>query len=77
MENKSFEELLKELESVVNSLENKDISLDDAVKNYEKGLELSKKCYEMFSSVEEKIVKRVDNGEISPFKLEEYGDIYV
>ena len=71
MENKSFEELLKELESVVNSLENKEISLDDAVKNYEKGLELSKKCYEMFSSVEEKIVKRVDDGEISPFKLEE------
>ena len=71
MENKSFEELLKELETVVSSLENKDISLDDAVKNYEKGLELSKKCYELFSNVEERIVKQVNNGEITDFKVEQ------
>ena len=43
MENKelSFEECLKELEEVVAKLESKDISLDDAVKYYQKGLELS------------------------------------
>ena len=47
MENKelSFEECLKELEAIVAKLESKDISLDDAVKYYQKGLELSKRCY--------------------------------
>ena len=38
----SFEECLKELEEIVSKLESKDISLDDAVKYYQKGLELSK-----------------------------------
>ena len=46
METKTFEENLKRLEEVVRSLENKDISLEEAVKNYTIGLELSKKCYD-------------------------------
>ncbi|MDL2292729.1 exodeoxyribonuclease VII small subunit [Acholeplasma sp. OttesenSCG-928-E16] len=57
MEKKSFEELLKELEVTVKELENKDISLDDAVKKYQKGLELSKECYKMLSEAEAVIVK--------------------
>ena len=44
----SFEECLKELEAIVRKLENKDIALDEAVANYQKGLELSKRCYEIF-----------------------------
>lgn len=49
MENKdlSFEEYLSELEKILRELENKDISLDDAVKGYTKAIELSKKCSEI------------------------------
>ena len=49
----SFEECLKELEAIVRKLENKDIALDEAVKNYQKGLELSKRCYEIFNQTQE------------------------
>jgi len=61
MEKKTFEELLKELESVVKDLENKEIELDVAVKKYQRGLELSKQCYEMLEAAEKLIVK--DMGE--------------
>lgn len=68
----SFEECLKQLEEVVSKLENKDISLDDAVKNYQKGLELSKRCYEIFNKTQEIVLKKVEGENISDFNdLEE------
>jgi len=57
MEKKTFEELLKELEQVVKDLENKDIFLDEAVKKYQRGLELSKLCYQMLEEAEKLVVK--------------------
>lgn len=66
----SFEECLKELETVVKKLESKDISLDDAVKYYQKGLELSKRCYEIFNQTQEVIVKKVEGNSISEFNQE-------
>lgn len=59
MEQKTFEQLFKELESVVKDLENKEITLDDAVKKYQKGLELSKACYQMLEEAEKLIVKEI------------------
>ena len=69
MENKelSFEECLKELEEIVTKLESKDISLDDAVKYYQKGLELSKRCYEIFNQTQEIIVKKVEGNTVEDF----------
>jgi exodeoxyribonuclease VII small subunit len=69
MENKelSFEECLKQLEEIVSKLENKDISLSDAVENYQKGLELSKRCYEIFNKTQEVIVKKVEGNNVSEF----------
>ncbi|HHT54952.1 MAG TPA: exodeoxyribonuclease VII small subunit [Acholeplasma sp.] len=57
MENKTFEELMAELEQVVKELEDKDISLDDAVKKYQLGLELTKKSHQMLKEAEAVIVK--------------------
>lgn len=59
MEKKSFEALLKELEGVVKDLENKDIPLDDAVKKYQLGLELSKQCYQLLEEAEKLVVKDI------------------
>ena len=72
MENKelSFEECLKELEEIVAKLESKDISLDDAVNYYQKGLELSKRCYDIFNQTQEIIVKKVEGSSITEFKAE-------
>ena len=66
----SFEECLKALEAIVRKLENKDIALDEAVKNYQKGLELSKRCYEIFNQTQETVVKQVEGDKISDFKAE-------
>lgn len=60
MQEKSFEELMKELEQVVKELENKDIALDDAVKKYKRGLELTTKCHEMLKQAESVIVKEAE-----------------
>ena len=59
MAEKSFEVLLKDLEDVVKDLENKEIPLDEAVKKYQLGLELSKSCYEMLEGAEKLVVKEI------------------
>jgi exodeoxyribonuclease VII small subunit len=53
----SFESMLELLESVVKKLESKDIALEDAVKEYKKGLELAKACYVMLENAEKVLVK--------------------
>ena len=72
MENKelSFEECLKQLEEIVAKLESKDISLDDAVTYYQKGLELSKRCYEIFEKTQQVIVKKVEGNSVTDFETE-------
>lgn len=59
METKTFEENLKKLEEIVRSLENKEISLEEAVKNYTVGLELSKKCYDILNTNEQLVVQKM------------------
>ena len=72
MENKelSFEECLKQLEEIVSKLESKDISLDDAVMYYQKGLELSKRCCEIFEKTQQVIVKKVEGNGVTDFETE-------
>lgn len=57
MEKMSYEELLKELEQIVKDLENKEIALDDAVKKYQRGIELASICHKMLKEAESVIVK--------------------
>lgn len=57
MEKLNFENLLKELEETVKKLEDKDIALDDAIKYYQKGLELSKQLTTLIEDAEKLIVK--------------------
>ncbi|MEQ9264085.1 MAG: exodeoxyribonuclease VII small subunit [Balneolaceae bacterium] len=54
-ERPSFEEALKELESIVSKLENEDITLEDSVKLYEKGVHLSHFCNEILEQAELRI----------------------
>lgn len=44
VENKSFEENLIELETIVKKLESGDIPLDDAINSFNKAMELAKTC---------------------------------
>ena len=54
-ERPGFEEALKELESIVAQLENQEVSLEDSVALYEKGMKLSKHCTQVLEQAELKI----------------------
>lgn len=68
METKTFEENLKKLEEIVRSLENKEITLEDAVKNYTTGLELSKKCYDILNTNEQLVVQKMTESGLVDFQ---------
>ncbi len=67
MENKTFEEYLKELEDIVRKLEDKGISLEEAVQCYTNGLELSKKCYDILNTNEQLVVKKMTESGLVDF----------
>lgn len=51
----SFEDALRQLESIVEQLESQEITLEDSVQLYEKGMELSKLCNKVLHQAELKI----------------------
>ena len=57
-----FESSLKQLESIVEKLEDEDINLEDSVKSFEKGINLVKQCQEQLQNAELKIKKLLDDG---------------
>ncbi len=69
MENKTFEQYMQELDQTLKALENKDISLEDAVKNYTLGLELSKKAYDILNTSEQLVVKKMTEAGLVDFKV--------
>lgn len=74
LENISFENAIKDLEDIVEQLENKELSLDDSLKLFEKGIGLYRFCSNKLNQAEEKIQMIVEeNGVIQsvPFKSEE------
>lgn len=55
MKNKSFEEAIEELEKVVDELENSNLTLDESVKRFQTGVELSTYCNKLLDDAEKKI----------------------
>lgn len=51
----NFEESFKELESIVRRLEGEQLTLDDSLALFEKGIHLSRFCHQKLSEVEKKI----------------------
>ena len=59
----NFESNLKELENVVKSLESTDVSLDEMLQLFEKGISLTKKCTSALDNAEQKITILMNNRE--------------
>ena len=71
-EKKKFEDKVKELEEIVATLENGDVSLDDSINKYTEAMKLVKECDDELKNIEEKVNKIVnENGEIKDFKVKE------
>ena len=67
MATKTFEDSMTELEGIVTKLEAGDISLDDSLKLFEKGIKLAKNCQEKLDDAEKtvKILTQSENGEMT------------
>lgn len=59
---KKFETALKELEDVVNALEEGDMPLEDALKAFEKGIGLARHCESLLDQAEKKIKLLTEEG---------------
>ena len=53
--NKSFEEMIENLEQISRDLESGNLSLDESVKKFEEGMEISKECSKILEDAEKKI----------------------
>ncbi len=63
MENKTFEQLLKELQEIVNNLESGNLSLEESVEAYQKGMTISLECKKRLDQAKEVVVKKVTDKE--------------
>lgn len=64
----NFEHSLKRLEQIVEALESGGIDLDDVMKIYEEGIELSKQCLDQLTQAELKL-KRLSKDMNGSFEL--------
>ena len=64
---KKFEQAIAELEEVVGKLEKGELTLDESIDFFQKGVELSKYCSKRLDEAERKITLLIEkeNGEIS------------
>ncbi len=68
----SFEEALKQLETLARQIEQGQIGLEDSINKYEEGMTLVKQCREILSRAEHKIqqIQQRADGSLNTRKLE-------
>ena len=70
----NFEKSLAELEQLVEAMEQGDLPLEEALKQFEKGISLAGNCQKALQNAEQKVKQLVEkNGELleKPFDLDE------
>ena len=69
---KKFEDKLAELEEIVTTLENGDVTLDESIKKYTEAMKLVKECDDELKMIEDNVNKIVsENGELKDFDISE------
>jgi exodeoxyribonuclease VII small subunit len=68
MDKNSLEINLKELESIVSKMEQGDMTLEDSIKSYEKGMILLKLCQESLKEIENKVLVLSSENTLEQFK---------
>lgn len=68
--NASFEKLLQDTEEIVDGLESGELSLDESLKKYEKGVNNLRLCAKLIAQAEEKVKILVETTE-DDFTLED------
>lgn len=69
---KTFEESVKELELIVNSLESGELNLDKSIEKYSEAMKLIEFCEKKLNAATKTVNKLVEaNGKIIDFEVEE------
>ena len=63
MAQKTFEQSMKQLEQIVQELEDGDLPLEKALKKFEEGMKLTKLCSEKLDETEKKVSLLLKNAE--------------
>lgn len=71
--NESFEDLLRQTEELVDALESGELSLDESLGKYEKGVENLRHCARLIAQAEEKVKVLIEKSE-GEFALEDLDD---
>ena len=70
----NFEEALQELERLVSSMEEGELSLEDSMKAFEKGIKLTRECQTALQKAEQKVqILLNERGETQAFDVEDEG----
>ena len=68
----NFEKALDELESIVEDLESGDLSLENSLKSFEKGIKLARQCQDQLSQAELQVQKLIEeDGELKTTPLKD------
>lgn len=68
----NFEKALEELESIVEDLESGDLSLENSLESFEKGIKLARQCQEKLSQAELQVQKLIEeDGELKTTPLKD------
>ena len=71
-EEKTFEESLVELETIVKELESGNVDLDKAIEEYSEAMKLAKTCSDKLNNATEKVNQILkENGVLEDFEIEE------
>ncbi|MBP3920678.1 MAG: exodeoxyribonuclease VII small subunit [Bacilli bacterium] len=66
-----FEDKIKELETIINELENGETDLDTSIEKYTKAMNLVKECETKLNEVEDKVNKILNDGKLEDFNIED------
>jgi exodeoxyribonuclease VII small subunit len=73
-EKPDFEASLKELETLVETMEKGDLSLEDSLSHFERGVQLSRTCQQALKDAEQKVeilMQKSGHDDIEPFDSED------
>ena len=73
-EKPDFEASLKELETLVETMEKGDLSLEDSLSHFERGVQLSRTCQQALKDAEQKVeilMEKSGQNDIAPFDSED------
>ncbi len=69
-----FEKALQELENLVDKMEEGDMSLEESLKQFERGVALTRSCQKALADAEQKVqilLKNAGKDELAPFEADD------